>query len=352
MSEQIQARGSRLIFVAGAPRSGTTLVQKMLDAHSDILGGPEFDHIPDMIQLRHTLHHAIQKGRIDFFCTSGTVDLHVATLIESLLLASADRHGCRLLSEKSPLNILVFDELLELFPFARFVNVVRDPRSVIASMLQVGKRAVARGERTPDYTFDHRAAITIVTKCLDCGFQAVECRPDRVTTIVYDRLVREPELEMRKLCEFLGVSFQPGMLRPSTHADPVHRQVIERDRGIWATEPFSKDPVATETEKWKEQLTPAQQEDIANAFRNRSDLKRLGFTFDAPIPITSCQSNQTINHSPLFAMRETARNHVQAGRYVEGMRTYLEIAQHEPLNAEDWHDLAIVSHRTGQIERA
>ena len=45
--------GSRFIFVGGAPRSGTTLVQNMLDSHPDILGGPEFIHIPDIINLRH-----------------------------------------------------------------------------------------------------------------------------------------------------------------------------------------------------------------------------------------------------------------------------------------------------------
>ncbi|NIA09336.1 MAG: hypothetical protein GWP10_06315 [Nitrospiraceae bacterium] len=114
-------RGKRLIFVGGAPRSGTTLVQNMLDSHPDILGGPEFLHIPHIINLRKGLQHSIEREWIDLICSYDDVDKAICLLIECLLLPLADRHGCKFLSEKTPENVLVFSELISLFPGARFI---------------------------------------------------------------------------------------------------------------------------------------------------------------------------------------------------------------------------------------
>lgn len=47
--------GKRYILVGGAPRSGTTLLQNILDSHPDIVGGPEFMHLRDFVELRKTL---------------------------------------------------------------------------------------------------------------------------------------------------------------------------------------------------------------------------------------------------------------------------------------------------------
>ena len=113
--------GERFIFVGGAPRSGTTLVQNMLDSHPEIVGGPEFLHLYEIVRLRNSMAESIRKGWITEFCALETMEQAVAELIARLLLPLADRQGAALLSEKSPPNVLVFAELLELFPQARNV---------------------------------------------------------------------------------------------------------------------------------------------------------------------------------------------------------------------------------------
>lgn len=45
-------KGERLIFTGGAARSGTTLVQNILDSHPDIVGGPEFLHLEDLMAFK------------------------------------------------------------------------------------------------------------------------------------------------------------------------------------------------------------------------------------------------------------------------------------------------------------
>ena len=59
------SRGKRFVFIGGSPRSGTTLVQNILDSHPVICGGPEFHHLPDIMNLRKALRDSIAKGWID-----------------------------------------------------------------------------------------------------------------------------------------------------------------------------------------------------------------------------------------------------------------------------------------------
>ena len=72
------------------------------------------------------------------------MDRLTARLIEDLLLPLADRHGAPYLSEKTPSNGLVFRELLELFPAARCIFVLRDPRATIAGRNPSVTRTAAR----------------------------------------------------------------------------------------------------------------------------------------------------------------------------------------------------------------
>ena len=83
------------MFVGGAPRSGTTLVQNMLDAHPAILGGPEFLHLARIVELRAAMRESVALGMIDAFASADEVDRLFRALIEDLLLPLADRHGAR-----------------------------------------------------------------------------------------------------------------------------------------------------------------------------------------------------------------------------------------------------------------
>ena len=165
-----QVKGDRFIFVGGSPRSGTTLVQNILDTHTEICGGPEFLHLPDIVGLRNNLYNLIDRGWITKFCSYNQVDRSICSLIENLLLPLADRQGCQFLSEKTPANVLIFSELMELFPQAMFIHIIRDPRAIIAPMIRVGIRNKEKGWKTQDFTTDVSAAISHVKKCFRAGF--------------------------------------------------------------------------------------------------------------------------------------------------------------------------------------
>ncbi|MCC6208462.1 MAG: sulfotransferase, partial [Gammaproteobacteria bacterium] len=245
----------RLIFLGGAPRSGTTLLQNILDMHPDILGGPEFLHIPDIMKLRGKLRDSVARGWIDLICSADVVDESMRNLVAGFLLTFADRHGARLLSEKTPENVLVFPSLVELFPESKFIHIVRDPRATVASLLEVGKKARRKGEMPAQFTRDVQSAIGHVRRCLDSGFSASRVAPDKVYTAVYERLIRDPEAEGRQICRFLGVEWVPEMLRPGEKRHMGESAITVNSKEIWYdAQTYNSNPRPDSLEKWRETL--------------------------------------------------------------------------------------------------
>ena len=273
-------RGNRFIFIGGAPRSGTTLVQNMLDSHPDILGGPEFLHIPDIMRLRKILHRSISREYIDLFCSHNDVDRHITFLIKDLLLPLTDKQGCKFLSEKTPENVLVFSELIELFPQAHFIHVIRDPRAIVSSMQQVGNRAKDKGLGPPPFTANISASIAYIKKCFNAGFAASKNAPGKVLTVAYERLVMDPERETKRICKFLELEWTNQMITPGNKKHLGEKAITCRSNEIWYNaKTYYRNPDSQNIEKWKSQLTLAQQVRITMAFEDYEDLKEFEFEY-------------------------------------------------------------------------
>ena len=273
----------RLIFLGGSPRSGTTLVQNMLDSHPDVVGGPEFLHLPDIAELYSKLNISVGKGWIDLFCDAESLRREIRELVMRFLLPLADAQGARYLSEKTPENVLAFPLLAELFPESKFLFVVRDPRATVASQLAVGERARSKGEQPAHFTTDVMSSARYVRACLSKGFRAVKEAPDRVYTLVYERLVQEPEAQARQLCEFLGLPWADELLRPGEKQHLGEAAITSASNNIWYDkDTYYSNPNTASLEKWRSQLSPAQQLIVNREFHNNADLKALGYEFAPP----------------------------------------------------------------------
>lgn len=140
-----------LVFVVGAPRSGTTWVQHLLGAHPDVVTPQELD-----------LFHAYLSGWDDLWRSQlvespdewrrrrykGLPAALTQDEFDDLLRDSARRvyaavaalkPGARIVLDKVPNNGLHARLILRLFPEARFVHVIRDGRDVVASMIRASR---------------------------------------------------------------------------------------------------------------------------------------------------------------------------------------------------------------------
>jgi hypothetical protein len=250
----------------------------MLDCHAEIYGGPEFLHIPDIVRVRSSLHGSIARKWIDLICSREQVDKITAAWIEAFLLPLADSQGARFLSEKTPMNVLVFPQLIELFPKARLIFVVRDPRAIVSSLLEVGAKARAKRLKPPLFTQNLLAAILYTRDCLEKGFQAVEAAPERVYIVVYERLVRAPLEETKAICDFLQIAWEPSMLRPASKQHTGEGAITVFSNEIWYdAKAYYKDPEPDRVDRWKHQLSLTDQVTIAHWFRASQGLRTLGY---------------------------------------------------------------------------
>lgn len=166
-------------------------------------------------------------------------DLHGA-----LLEACADSGGCeaRRRGEKTPANVRYLDEIARSFPDAAFVHMVRDPRAVATSSIEV--------EGNSSDVVIH----ALTWRCdVYCARRFARSNPDRLTEVRYEDLVRDPREGVKRLTEFLGLPFEEGMLGFYSRAE----EKIEVEREPWkegATKPIYRSSV----DRWKDELEPEQ----------------------------------------------------------------------------------------------
>jgi len=275
---EMQNDKTRLVFIGGAPRSGTTLLQNMLDSHPDIVGGPEFLHLPDIVSLRKKLHASVSRKWIDLFCSHDDVDTNIRQLINNFLLPFAHKHHAKILSEKTPENVLVFSELTELLPEALFIQVIRDPRAIVASLMQVAQKARKKGLKPAPFTNNLETAIAYVNKCFKAGFQAEQRASDRVLTITYENLVQSPIDESKKICVFLGIDWNESMSTPASKKHLGEHAITVNSNELWHNaQSYNSNPNTNSLDKWEKTLTPIQQYLITSAFQKNKSLQQSGY---------------------------------------------------------------------------
>jgi hypothetical protein len=204
-------RAPEPIFIGGMYKSGTSLLRAMLGHHSHLFAGLETQWLHE----HWTEHpHQARKKWLDrlavFFdapvseleaaCGSA---LHVETCLDRVLTFLAARAGKQRWIEKTPGNAGAIARILDNWPRARILHIIRDPRDVYASVIESRKKW-----RAPE-DFAKRWTDTVVA-ARDWLEEQGGAHP-AYYELRYERLVVSPETETRKILEFLGEPFEEGV---------------------------------------------------------------------------------------------------------------------------------------------
>ena len=203
------------IIVGGCGRSGTTLLRLMLDSHFRICCGPE---LKLLVQLAEQARHSVLgwSAYLERNAGLGEQELWEAygAAVRALLETYRRTTNKPRVAEKTPVNVLVFPSLARMLPDAQFVQIIRDGRDVVASLLRQNWADASTGRR-PEYTLRADAAAAYWVQSIETGRRLLdEGAGERYWEVVYEELVREPEAALRELCDFLGEEWDEGMLRP------------------------------------------------------------------------------------------------------------------------------------------
>ncbi len=271
---------TNLIFVGGVARSGTTLVQNVLDSHPQICGLPEFFMTGPIATVRAHFHRLIAEGMISDICDREEVDQRVRAFLESFLLPHA-RAEHRYVSEKTPANLFVFHILLDLFPEAKFVLVVRDPRAVMHSLLQVASEARRLSRPIEPYLKSFRASIEYSRRGYAVGWAAIDKAQGRIFTVKYEELVTDPVPVTRAMCDYLELEWSERMLTPGEF-EHVGERPITLHPQFYDQKRFRRNIEQTSLETWKRELPLHRQVRVSEAFRGDLRLRDLGYEMSLP----------------------------------------------------------------------
>ena len=188
MSERARLAGAQPLFLIGAPRSGTTILSKLLNAHSEVLLTNEtavFLQLDAVIEKSRLCARAgIPFGRTYRDLWSGHLRERSRRLIESYyerIAAHENRESIRYWGEKHPHLHTCLQYVSELYPDAIYIYAVRDPRDVACSIAQMNGVAVGQ-------------AVDSCSRFLDTYEPFVaSLAPGRVKVVRYEDLVVDYE---------------------------------------------------------------------------------------------------------------------------------------------------------------
>jgi hypothetical protein len=239
-----RVRSDQVFFIGGAPKSGTTWLQYLLNAHPEISCGGE-GHFPNRLlpmlaKTFQTYNTGINvKNRSIYDQRNGQplfADKHVyhlMTIAIAMMLSRPEKDTARITGDKTPDNVRYFALLAALFPRAKFIHIVRDPRDCAVSAwfhnlrlnpTELGKKFTSFGE------FADRFAQIWATN-LKLGTAFSEANPERCLSLRYEDLCDDPSRSLDPICAFLGASRDPATLLACCDAADFARLTGGRPRG-------------------------------------------------------------------------------------------------------------------------
>lgn len=254
-------------FIIGRPRSGTTLLRTMFDAHPNVC-----------IPLEHSnlIHLQYKFGRIKYWdkkrilslfheFTSNKMIQHwtydKAKLKKNLLTAPQKssfsdlikiiyshyesvfpKNEQLIIGDKSPLNSLYLKKLYNgAFTDAKFIYLSRDPRDIISSI----KRLKFKGF-SPSINILANAWKQSVNQC----FYMLKKTPDKIHLVRYEDLINYPKKELLNICDFLNIPFDDNMLDYHNIKQNYSEDFIEKYQ-----KKLLYPPDKNNLNKWRKELT-------------------------------------------------------------------------------------------------
>jgi tetratricopeptide (TPR) repeat protein len=213
---QALAPACRLALLCGHPRSGTTLLEQVLDSHPAIRSAEEtvvFFHDAYLPLRRGGLEDAPMLASLES-ASAGCLRQLRDTYLGCMEKVLGEPLGERLLLDKNPSLTTLIPAFARVFPEAKFLVALRDPRDVCLSCFmqplplgQVSAMYLDLGTTVEEYAATMGLWVALAPRL-----------PKRALEVRYEALVEDLESATRPVLEFLGVAWDASVLRFNEHA--------------------------------------------------------------------------------------------------------------------------------------
>lgn len=234
-----------LIFIVGNSRSGTTMMSRILGKHPQVFSFNELHFFGELwtpqaekevsskddLELLMAKLFCVQRdgyltqGNPKFFLAEAREaiakipldKLDPATIFQSFMMYEAEAKGKSIPCEHTPGNVFYIKEILELYPQAKIINMVRDPRDVLLSQKRKWKRRFLGAKKIP-LKEAIRSKVNYhpitISQLWNASIGAAEkfSDRDRVYSLRFEELLEKPEVKVKEVFDFLGISFERSVL--------------------------------------------------------------------------------------------------------------------------------------------
>lgn len=208
------------IFIFSLPRSGSTLLQRILMSHKDIASVAEpwlllpFLYVTKqegvLSEFSQALSSMAIKDFIDNLPNKENDYYKELNSFVNILYAKQCKNNEIYFLDKTPRYYFIIPEIVKVFPNAKFIFLFRNPVHVMSSMVQTWGNG-----RLKDL-YQHERDLILGPKALSDGYALLK---DQAFAIQYEVYVTNPEKYIKELCSYLEIMFDDSMLTSFTDQD-------------------------------------------------------------------------------------------------------------------------------------
>lgn len=266
------------VFIVGAPRSGTTLLQSLLSSHSEFFSPPETSFFLSVLPLLGVEYanpdfpisaDGIRLLKQDFERTTGLRLEIDGTILPGMpvkqvferLIAGFNKESKPRWVEKTTNHARCMLAIRKFYPEAKFIHLIRDPVDSVASMASIKPISIA------DFRITYVSSYYGFARLWKKNVLSALRYPDQgnVLHIFYEDLVLKPRVILEQVCAFVAVAFEESLMKtfhesaaslfseescpwqsdnlvPGFHTDAVHkwRRKLPSEK-VWLIQRYTQD---------------------------------------------------------------------------------------------------------------
>jgi tetratricopeptide (TPR) repeat protein len=201
------------IFIVGMPRTGTTLLERMLGRHPRVRSAGELPDFGEALAQAVRALLRVQPGRS---MVETSIDLDFAALGRDYLEGARQAAGdAEFVIDKMPINFMYCGLIHKALPNARILHLVRDPMDACYAVY----KTLFNRAYLFSYDLEELAAYFATYRNLMQHWHAV--MPGAILDVHYQDLVRHPEIEMRRVLAWCGLEWSGDVLAPERNERPA-----------------------------------------------------------------------------------------------------------------------------------
>ncbi|MEL7835183.1 sulfotransferase [Fodinibius sp. Rm-B-1B1-1] len=285
------------VFVLGCDRSGTTLLSLLLSQSPDLHMTLESGFIPDLYPKKDSYGDFSTSKQRWFFirdlqttnATSNTIAFDIFELtdkqaeqsireaaptdyagaINALFSKTAEQKGKSRWGNKTPKYVHNIDLLVDLFPDAKIIHILRDPRDVAASIKKVG------------WTHTIKEAAQFWNDRVSDGLEGRTLGEDSYYELKYESLLKQPDQTLKNLYDWLNIDFSEEVV--DQYQEDRDRMSVEKHKDLFDLIGKPIDP--SRAYAWKKSMSKADIAEIEQV--NRELIQKLDYELcDYYIPLS------------------------------------------------------------------